>query len=428
MPQSRTPSKQPSTPELKLPEVVKLLALGKSKHILTDAEVAATLGDLDLTSEQSENVFAHLLANGVEITGEPDADLAADVERILDKEEGVETAAPAPLPAAKPAKAAAKKRPRKRTSKLDEGALTGDNVRQYLREIGRVPLLTGKEEVTLAKQMEAGLDAAATLAAAELAGTPLEPTERRRLQRLESTGLAARKHLIEANLRLVISIARRYVGHNLHFLDLIQEGNLGLMRAVEKFDYTRGFKFSTYATWWIRQSISRGLADQARTIRVPVHMVENINRVVRVQRRLAQDLGREPTNAEVGVELELSAERVREILKISQDPISLETPIGEEADSELGDFLADDDAVVPADAAAFAMLQAQLTLALHTLADRERRVVELRFGLNGGHPRTLEEVGRVFGVTRERIRQIEHKTLAKLRHPSRSEQLKGYLE
>ncbi len=306
--------------------------------------------------------------------------------------------------------------------------LTGDPVRMYLKEIGKVPLLTAAEEIDLAMKIEAGVAATEELEKAEEDGIELERREKRRLSRIEQVGLDAKQQLIEANLRLVVSIAKRYVGRGMLFLDLIQEGNLGLIRAVEKFDYTKGFKFSTYATWWIRQAITRAIADQARTIRIPVHMVETINKLVRIQRQLLQELGREPTPEEIGEEMGLTAERVREIQKISQEPVSLETPIGEEEDSQLGDFIEDDAAVVPPDAASFSMLQEQLAKVLEGLAERERKVISLRFGLEDGHPRTLEEVGREFGVTRERIRQIESKTLAKLRHPSRSSKLKDYLE
>ena len=320
-------------------------------------------------------------------------------------------------------------RTRKYNSDNSVAMLTGDPVRMYLKEIGKVSLLTAAEEVDLAMKIEAGVEAMAQLdASEEEGGVPLERRERRRLSRIEQVGLDAKQQLIEANLRLVVSIAKRYVGRGMLFLDLIQEGNLGLIRAVEKFDYTKGFKFSTYATWWIRQAITRAIADQARTIRIPVHMVETINKLVRIQRQLLQSLGREPTPEEIAEEMGLTPERVRETQKISQEPVSLETPIGEEEDSQLGDFIEDDAAVVPPDAASFSMLQEQLAKTLEGLAERERKVITLRFGLEDGHPRTLEEVGREFGVTRERIRQIESKTLAKLRHPSRSQKLKDYLE
>ena len=320
-------------------------------------------------------------------------------------------------------------RTRKYNSDNSVAMLTGDPVRMYLKEIGKVSLLTAAEEVDLAMKIEAGVEAMTQLdASEEEGGVPLERRERRRLSRIEQVGLDAKQQLIEANLRLVVSIAKRYVGRGMLFLDLIQEGNLGLIRAVEKFDYTKGFKFSTYATWWIRQAITRAIADQARTIRIPVHMVETINKLVRIQRQLLQSLGREPTPEEIAEEMGLTPERVREIQKISQEPVSFETPIGEEEDSQLGDFIEDDAAVVPPDAASFSMLQEQLAKTLEGLAERERKVITLRFGLEDGHPRTLEEVGREFGVTRERIRQIESKTLAKLRHPSRSQKLKDYLE
>jgi RNA polymerase primary sigma factor len=302
---------------------------------------------------------------------------------------------------------------------------TSDLVRIYLREIGRVPLLTAHEEVELAKAIEAGLFALQVLhgAGTEAAGVDAERAE---LAMIADEGGRARQRLIESNLRLVVSIAKRYIGRGLVFLDLIQEGNLGLIRAVEKFDYTKGYKFSTYATWWIRQAITRAIADQARTIRIPVHMVETINKMARIQRQLHQDLGREPTAAEVAAEMGLGPERVAEIQRIAQEPVSLHAPIGEE-DSDLGDFIEDADAVVPIEAAAFMMLQDQLERVLHTLSPREQRIIQLRFGLIDGHPRTLEEVGRDFGVTRERIRQIESKTLVKLRHPGRAQMLREYL-
>jgi RNA polymerase primary sigma factor len=302
-------------------------------------------------------------------------------------------------------------------------ATTSDLVRIYLREIGRVPLLTAEDEVELAKSIEAGLFAEEKRSG----GFPLLGAERTDLEQLAAEGLRAKQRLIEANLRLVVSIAKRYIGRGLVFLDLIQEGNLGLIRAVEKFDYTKGYKFSTYATWWIRQAITRAIADQARTIRIPVHMVETINKMARVQRQLHQDLGREATPDEIAAEMGLEPERVAEIQRIAQEPVSLQSPIGEE-DSDLGDFIEDADAVVPIEAAAFIMLQDQLEQILDTLTVREQRIIQLRFGLTDGHPRTLEEVGREFGVTRERIRQIESKTLAKLRHPSRAQMLREYLD
>jgi RNA polymerase primary sigma factor len=304
-------------------------------------------------------------------------------------------------------------------------AATGDLVRIYLREIGRVPLLTAQDEVELAKAIEAGLFAEEKLQGGfgADAGNGVLMGE---LALVAAEGLRAKQRLIEANLRLVVSIAKRYIGRGLVFLDLIQEGNLGLIRAVEKFDYAKGYKFSTYATWWIRQAITRAIADQARTIRIPVHMVETINKMARIQRQLHQDLGREATPAEIAAEMGLHPERVAEIQRIAQEPVSLQSPIGEE-DSDLGDFIEDADAVVPMEAAAFIMLQDQLERVLDNLSMREQRIIQLRFGLTDGHPRTLEEVGREFGVTRERIRQIESKTLAKLRHPSRAQMLREYL-
>ena len=340
-------------------------------------------------------------------------------EDLLDgipEEELKATVEAAALPKVTPRTKARARNRAKRNADAGVTMLTGDPVRMYLKEIGKVPLLTAAEEIDLAMKIEAGVAATEELEKAEADGIELERREKRRLGRIEQVGLDAKQQLIEANLRLVVSIAKRYVG------------NLGLIRAVEKFDYTKGFKFSTYATWWIRQAITRAIADQARTIRIPVHMVETINKLVRIQRQLLQELGREPTPEEIGEEMGLSAERVREIQKISQEPVSLETPIGEEEDSQLGDFIEDDAAVVPPDAASFSMLQEQLAKVLEGLAERERKVISLRFGLEDGHPRTLEEVGREFGVTRERIRQIESKTLAKLRHPSRSSKLKDYLE
>ena len=301
---------------------------------------------------------------------------------------------------------------------------TSDLVRIYLREIGKVPLLTAHDEVELAKAIEAGLFAQEMLHGGfKMVGAGANGAE---LTMIADLGDRARQRLIEANLRLVVSIAKRYIGRGMVFLDLIQEGNLGLIRAVEKFDYAKGYKFSTYATWWIRQAITRAIADQARTIRIPVHMVETINKMARIQRQLHQDLGREPAPAEVAAEMGIPAERVAEIQRIAQEPVSLQAPIGEE-DSDLGDFIEDADAVVPIEAAAFMMLQDQLEQVLDTLTPREQRIIQLRFGLLDGHPRTLEEVGRDFGVTRERIRQIESKTLVKLRHPGRAQMLREYL-
>ena len=301
---------------------------------------------------------------------------------------------------------------------------SADPVKDYLKQIVKVPLLTAEQEVELAKRIEAGLSAEEKLAEV---GSKLTTGQRIDLARIAEDGTRAKNHLLEANLRLVVSLAKRYTGRGILFLDLIQEGNLGLIRAVEKFDYTRGYKFSTYATWWIRQAITRAIADQARTIRVPVHMVETINKLARVQRQLHQELGREATTDEIAAELGLEPERVAEIQRIAQEPVSLQSPIGEE-ESDLGDFIEDADAVVPIEAAAFIMLQDQLERVLCQLADREQRIIQLRFGLTDGHPRTLEEVGREFGVTRERIRQIESKTLAKLRHPSRAQMLREYLD
>ena len=317
---------------------------------------------------------------------------------------------------------------RKRANDGGVTMLTGDPVRMYLKEIGKVPLLTAAEEIDLAMKIEAGVAAGEQLEKADAGEIELERRDLRRLTRIEEVGFDAKQQLIEANLRLVVSIAKRYVGRGMLFLDKVEEATWVCSRAVEKFDYRKGFKFSTYATWWIRQAITRAIADQARTIRIPVHMVETINKLVRIQRQLLQELGREPTPKEIGDVMGLPEERVREIQKISQEPVSLETPIGEEEDSQLGDFIEDDAAVVPPDAASFSMLQEQLGKVLDGLAERERKVISLRFGLEDGHPRTLEEVGREFGVTRERIRQIESKTLAKLRHPSRSSKLKDYLE
>lgn len=317
---------------------------------------------------------------------------------------------------------------RKRNADASVTMLTGDPVRMYLKEIGKVPLLTAAEEIDLAMKIEAGVAAMEELEKAEDEGIELERREKRRLGRIEQVGIDAKQQLIEANLRLVVSIAKRYVGRGMLFLDLIQEGNLGLIRAVEKFDYTKGFKFSTYATWWIRQAITRAIADQARTIRIPVHMVETINKVKKVSSQLLHTNGHEPTADEIALELDMPVDKVREIMRVAQEPVSLETPIGEEEDSHLGDFIPDDDAPAPADAASHILLKEQLAEVLDTLTPREEKVLRLRFGLEDGRSRTLEEVGKEFNVTRERIRQIEAKALRKLRHPSRSKKLKDFLD
>ena len=373
--------------------------------------------------------------------GEPveaiDNDKSDSVESSLTEEDGedllegipeeeLKAASDVQLPKITKSKTRSARNVRKRSADGSVTMLTGDPVRMYLKEIGKVPLLTAAEEIDLAMKIEAGVEATEKLEADDAGEIELDRRERRRLGRIEQMGLDAKQQLIEANLRLVVSIAKRYVGRGMLFLDLIQEGNLGLIRAVEKFDYKKGFKFSTYATWWIRQAITRAIADQARTIRIPVHMVETINKLVRIQRQLLQEKGREPTPEEIGEQMGLSAERVREIQKISQEPVSLETPIGEEEDSQLGDFIEDDSAVVPPDAASFSMLQELLGKVLDGLAERERKVISLRFGLEDGHQRTLEEVGREFGVTRERIRQIENKAIRKLRHPSRAKKIRDF--
>ncbi|TDD82439.1 RNA polymerase sigma factor RpoD [Actinomadura darangshiensis] len=379
------PSEAPS-----VDQVADLVARGRERGGVTVEDVAAALDRSDLPDDSLEKVVRMLAEQGVEVL-----ESQQETEDVARADEG----------------------------DLGKRAPTSDLVRIYLREIGRVPLLTAEDEVELAKSIEAGLFAEEKMARTAV----LARGELIDLELLSREGMRAKQRLIEANLRLVVSIAKRYVGRGMLFLDLIQEGNLGLIRAVEKFDYTKGFKFSTYATWWIRQAITRAIADQARTIRIPVHMVETINKLVRVQRQMHQDLGREPSPEEIGLEMGLSPVRVVEIQRIAQEPVSLQSPIGEE-DSDLGDFIEDADAVVPIEAAAFILLQDQLEDILGTLSEREQRIIQLRFGLTDGHPRTLEEVGREFGVTRERIRQIESKTLAKLRHPSRAQMLREYLE
>ncbi|MBU4175139.1 MAG: RNA polymerase sigma factor RpoD [Actinobacteria bacterium] len=390
--------------DLDIEEFRELVALGKEKGFLSTDEIVERLKSVELTTEQEDSIFVRLSDMEIEITDEV-------VEEIRQEDTAKKK----------------KKKPKKRAgASLDFAVhpVTNDPVRMYLKEIGKVSLLKAPQEVSLAKRIEAGEESALKLAA----DSKLKSAQIEKLEEIEADGVVAKKKLVEANLRLVVSIAKRYVGRGMLFLDLIQEGNLGLIRAVEKFDYSKGYKFSTYATWWIRQAITRAIADQARTIRIPVHMVETINKLIRVQRQLLQDLGREPLPEEIAREMELPSEKVREILKVSQEPVSLETPIGEEEDSHLGDFIEDSGAVVPVDAAAFKLLQEQLEDVLDDLNTREKRVIQLRFGLLDGQPRTLEEVGRVFGVTRERIRQIESKTLSKLRHPSRSGRLRDYMD
>ena len=445
-----------------LEKVVEDLVGDAKDGSVSEDDVQLALQEIDVDGDELDDVYECIRSKGIEIveteaeatsgsysgSGDSDSDSDDDFDDedddddedgdddFDDEERDVEAVNEAKavkealrsVPKAKASKPKRSSRARARRVDTSTVMLTGDPVRMYLKEIGKVDLLTASEEVNLAMKIEAGAEATEKLEAAENGEVELTRAEQRRLMRIEAVGLDAKQQLISANLRLVVSIAKRYVGRGMLFLDLIQEGNLGLIRAVEKFDYTKGFKFSTYATWWIRQAITRAIADQARTIRIPVHMVETINKLVRVQRKLLQDLGREPTPEEIAEEMDMTPDRVREIQKISQEPVSLETPIGEEEDSQLGDFIEDSQAVVPPDAASFSMLQEQINSVLDTLAERERKVIELRFGLVDGHPRTLEEVGKEFGVTRERIRQIESKTLAKLRHPSRSGKLKDFLE
>ena len=396
-------------------KLAEILELGKKKrNILEYQEISDFFKDMNLDAEQLESVLDFLEHNNVDVLRiSEDED---DDEIILDDEEEVEV--------------------EKIDLSVPDGVSVEDPVRMYLKEIGKVPLLSAEEEIELAKKMEAGSVAEEKIS---LLKTRMEESEDdaekdeikaeiKELQKEVDWGDDAKKRLAEANLRLVVSIAKRYVGRGMLFLDLIQEGNLGLIKAVEKFDYRKGYKFSTYATWWIRQAITRAIADQARTIRIPVHMVETINKLIRVSRQLLQKLGREPSPEEIAAEMNMPVDRVREILKISQEPVSLETPIGEEEDSHLGDFIKDDNVPVPADAAAFTLLKEQLEEVLGTLTEREQKVLTLRFGLEDGRARTLEEVGKEFNVTRERIRQIEAKALRKLRHPRRSRKLKDYLE
>ena len=359
-------------------EAVKgLIEKGKKNGLLTYKEIADLLEEIDLEVEQIDDIYQRLEDMGIDIVGDKEEEVLLERDEIDNEDEDEDI--------------------KKEDLSVPKGISVDDPVRMYLKEIGKIPLLTAEKEIELAKRMEAGDE-------------------------------EAKRELAEANLRLVVSIAKRYVGRGMLFLDLIQEGNLGLMKAVEKFDYKKGYKFSTYATWWIRQSITRAIADQARTIRIPVHMVETINKLVRVQRQLVQELGRDPSPGEIAKEMNMEVEKVREIMKIAQEPVSLETPIGEEEDSHLGDFIEDENALAPADAATFIMLREQLIEVLDTLTPREQKVLRLRFGLDDGRARTLEEVGKEFDVTRERIRQIEAKALRKLRHPSRSKKLKDFLE
>ena len=391
-----------------------LLELGKKKrNILEYQEISDFFKELNLDAEKFEMVLDYLEGNGIDVLKMTDD--TEDDEIILDEEDEVEV--------------------EKIDLSVPDGVSVEDPVRMYLKEIGKVPLLSAEEEIDLAQQMEEGNVASEKIALLKKRRDEASDEEKeeinaeiKELQKAVELGSYAKKRLAEANLRLVVSIAKRYVGRGMLFLDLIQEGNLGLIKAVEKFDYRKGYKFSTYATWWIRQAITRAIADQARTIRIPVHMVETINKLIRVSRQLLQELGREPSPEEIAEEMNMPVERVREILKISQEPVSLETPIGEEEDSHLGDFIKDDNVPVPADAAAFTLLKEQLEEVLGTLTEREQKVLTLRFGLEDGRARTLEEVGKEFNVTRERIRQIEAKALRKLRHPSRSRKLKDYLE
>ncbi len=398
-------------------KVKELLALAKKKkNVLEYQEIVDFFADLPLEDDQLDKVLEVLEQSGIDVLRIMDEDDDVEDEEIILSEEDEVDVENIDL-------------------SVPDGISIEDPVRMYLKEIGKVPLLTAEEEIELAQKMEDGVKAAEKIG--ELKKTLEDCSEEEKAeinkqieeqQEIADIGEDSKKKLAEANLRLVVSIAKRYVGRGMLFLDLIQEGNLGLIKAVEKFDYRKGYKFSTYATWWIRQAITRAIADQARTIRIPVHMVETINKLIRVSRQLLQELGREPTPEEIAEEMNMPVDRVREILKISQEPVSLETPIGEEEDSHLGDFIQDDNVPVPSDAAAFTLLKEQLVEVLGTLTEREQKVLRLRFGLDDGRARTLEEVGKEFNVTRERIRQIEAKALRKLRHPSRSRKLKDYLD
>lgn len=397
-------------------KVKELLALAKKKkNVVEYNEISDFFKDIPLEEDSFDKILEILEKNGVDVLRITEDDDIPDEEILLGDEEEVDM--------------------ENIDLSIPDGVGIEDPVRMYLKEIGKVPLLSAEEEIDLAQKMEQGVKAAEQIEILKADLDSLSPEDReiveKQIKELEfevMDGDDAKKRLAEANLRLVVSIAKRYVGRGMLFLDLIQEGNLGLIKAVEKFDYRKGYKFSTYATWWIRQAITRAIADQARTIRIPVHMVETINKLIRVSRQLLQELGREPSPEEIAKEMNMPEDRVREILKISQEPVSLETPIGEEEDSHLGDFIQDDNVPVPADAAASTLLKEQLEEVLGTLTEREQKVLRLRFGLNDGRARTLEEVGKEFSVTRERIRQIEAKALRKLRHPSRSRKLKDYLD
>jgi RNA polymerase primary sigma factor len=417
-----------------------LLTRVKERGFVTTGEIFAAFPGLEPETADLAAIYAAISARGVEVVDEIAEELEREDQRRAEAEprlshrgRGSEARRSGGV-VTRPGTAPTTKEPVSRLGKLGEPAArperhaemgSFDPVRMYLKEIGKVPLLTAEQEVTLAKRIEAGLHSAERL---EQPDGQLSDETHASLDAVATDGDLAKRQLIEANLRLVVSIAKRYVGRGMALLDLVQEGNLGLIRAVEKFDYTKGFKFSTYATWWIRQAITRAIADQARTIRIPVHMVETMNKVLRIQRQMLQELGREPTVEEVAAKVEMTPDRVREIQRIAQEPVSLETPVGEEDDSFLGDFVEDPAAIAPATAAARALLTEAIVEALEELNERERQVVRMRFGLDDGQSRTLEEVGREFGVTRERIRQIESKTLAKLRHPTRSQRLRDYLE
>ena len=394
-------STQPEKKENKLNE---LYEQGKAKGTMTYDEIITKLSTTDIDPDQFDTVLETLEAMGVEVIRDANSAEGPQTPEAAPEIDDIDLSMP-------------------------EGISIDDPVRMYLKEIGKVPLLSADEEINIAMRMEKGDEAKQMLESGINAdGKPLTDEEKKQCQVAIDDGTQAKRLLAEANLRLVVSIAKRYVGRGMLFLDLIQEGNLGLIKAVEKFDYRKGYKFSTYATWWIRQAITRAIADQARTIRIPVHMVETINKLIRVSRQLLQEYGREPTPEEIAKAMGISEAKVREIIKIAQEPVSLETPIGEEEDSHLGDFIPDDDAPAPAEAASHALMREQLWDVLNTLTPREEKVLRLRFGLDDGNQRTLEEVGREFKVTRERIRQIEAKALRKLRHPSRSKKLKDYLE